>query len=679
MSSSQENAFGLIWNENKKLTWDDFQGEKNNFNSRYGAMTFSGLSLEYSWKYSETDDCNYEFDKILAIAVFEKKPSYVKPWVLEDNRQSLRILNHEQRHFDIAEIHARIFNQKAATEFLGEKFSCPSGTFGSYSQKSKIDALAKKQVRDIFNVIKMKLEKKQKSYDDDVEHSDNNEKQSQWNKKIDSQLKTLKEQAQKQKLLNQVQTSKDLKKQNYYKKPDFDFSQRDPKVIQINERNTITHMFSGEIPENIFTRGYPLELFVQSPDSSVAKHTIPVTAQKYYKYPVQFDSQSKIGEYKLVLQYKGQTIHSESIVVGSKDARNQFDNKNTFTIKTDCHTENGCVSSKRFTKGQTETFLFSGSPNGVHQPQIRIQYPGGHVELITVPSKTIDDKLYYEYPVEFNWESERGKYTVYGHDMLRHKGNNSITIEVGPLDKTPKLPVFKEKQYNVKLDDPKIVKSDCTSKQGIRVCDKPQYVSVKEGESTIFMMSGYISRYSDSLYKPFLRNSPIETVIEYPNSQIKKITTKVNYNYSYEIPLQFFTHSLEGKYKITMKHKDELLRSEVISVSLRENCEWSLGVCSVKKSLVETIALAENDKKITHLISGYVPETLYSNYVYVDFFIEFPDSSIKEYRIPVTSEKYFEYPLEFNQKSQQGEYKITVGYHGQKIDKTILNFVSNLE
>ena len=206
--------------------------------------------------------------------------------------------------------------------------------------------------------------------------------------------------------------------------------------------------------------------------------------------------------------------------------------------------------------------------------------------------------------------------------------------------KGPKLPVFKEKQYNVKLDDPKIVKSDCKSKQGIRVCDKPQYVSVKEGESTIFMMSGYISRYSDSLFKSFLRNSPIETVIEYPNSQIKKITTKVNHNYSYQVPLQFFTHSLEGKYKITMKHKDELLRSEVISVKVRENCKTYdvYARCSVtQKSLVETIALAENDKKITHLISGYVPETLYSNYVYVDFFIEFPDSSIKEYLILITS------------------------------------------
>ena len=37
----------------------------------------------------------------------------------------------------------------------------------------------------------------------------------------------------------------------------------------------------------------------------------------------------------------------------------------------------------------------------------------------------------------------------------------------------------------------------------------------------------------------------------------------------------------------------------------------------------------------------------------------------------------FEYPLEFNQKSQQGKYKITLGSHGQKIDKTILNFVLN--
>ena len=437
MSVSQENAFGLIWDENKKLTWDDFQGEKNYFSYRYGAMTFSDLSLEYSWKYSETDDCNYEFDKILAIAVFDKKPSYVRSWVLEDNRQSSRILNHEQRHFDITEIHARIFNQQAATELLGEKFSCPSGIFGSDYQKSKINSLIKNQVHDIFDMRNMRLDIQQDNYDDDVEHSEDYENQTQWNKKIDSQLKTLKEKAQKQKLIDQVNHSKENKNQRPTNEIDFDYFKGYPELVKVFDDENAFYTVSGYVSDEIYTRGFPLELFVKYPDSSIKKSQIAVTSEQYFEFPLMFDSESEKGEYKIILHYKGIEVYSEHIVVGGSVNEIESIRNNSITIESDCIPipEQECTPYQQIMRGETGTYLITGSfaNNSLMPATMTIKYPSGKQDSFSVPSKLITEyKKFYEYSLPFTWESERGKYTISVYSP-QHLYIQKIVLNVGPM------------------------------------------------------------------------------------------------------------------------------------------------------------------------------------------------------------------------------------------------------
>jgi len=613
ISVSQENAFGsksIPWDENRKLTWDDFQGNVYSLSPNQGAVIDLDLSLRHSWKYSETSDCNYEFDKISAIAYFGKK-SFVRPWVLESQHSSW-ILNHEQRHFDITEIHAGKFNEQVASELLGEKFSCPSFPTELNSLKSKISTIALKQVREIFDEISRSLKRTQGEYDRDTDHSLDHKSQILWNYKIDSQLKTLKENAQKQKVMNELQTSRDLGKLGDGKEPNFDFFQSNPRQIRINE-NIVTHLITGKIPENIFTRGIPLYLFIQFPDSTIKEFKIPVTAQKFYKYPLQFDSQTKIGQYKLVLHYKNKEIHSELLVVGSKNTMNQFEKQNMFTMKSDCKSNKGCVSSQRFFKDETATLLISGHVPKMSLPvSITIKSPSGHRETITVPSKLItDDKKYYEHLLEFNWESERGKYEIYVE--YYHHRVQGVTIHIGPEDKiADSQQPDKLKPYNVKSEYPNIVKSTCSVSWMSAVCDHPQSVIVKKGEITTFLISDHLS---NGFNKKFDKRFPIETIIEYPNSEIKIITTKLDDNFDYEIPLQFSTHSMNGKYKIIVEQKGQFIRSEVLNVQRDDTCDvfrTILGCSEEKTSSAKTVAIPEKGKKTTQLISGFVPENLYS-------------------------------------------------------------------
>jgi len=192
ISFSFQNAFAsessTIFYSDKKLTWDDFQGNILSFSPNYGAVTYSDIKLYSSWKYSETSECNYEFEKVLAKAWFDKEASFVRPWVLAGT-QSNWILNHEQRHFDIAVIHAEKFNQQSEVDFMGKQFSCTDGS--RTLNKSEINSIADDQIREVYDKIRQKLRFMQQDYDSDTNHASSKDVQREWNNKIDSELKRL--------------------------------------------------------------------------------------------------------------------------------------------------------------------------------------------------------------------------------------------------------------------------------------------------------------------------------------------------------------------------------------------------------------------------------------------------------------------------------------------------------
>ena len=89
----------------RPLTWSDFQGAPPTQGAE-GAMT--SYTLYSAWK------CRGSVFEFRVIAGFRPRQSWVKPVILNDTIQRRTILGHEQTHFDLAEVHARIMRRAFA-------------------------------------------------------------------------------------------------------------------------------------------------------------------------------------------------------------------------------------------------------------------------------------------------------------------------------------------------------------------------------------------------------------------------------------------------------------------------------------------------------------------------------------------------------------------------------------
>jgi len=86
----------------RRLTWNDFQGEPPTDGSE-GAKT--SYTIYSAWR------CRGSAFEFRIIAGFRPRQSWVKPIVLNDTTQRRTVLGHEQTHFDLAEVHARIMRR----------------------------------------------------------------------------------------------------------------------------------------------------------------------------------------------------------------------------------------------------------------------------------------------------------------------------------------------------------------------------------------------------------------------------------------------------------------------------------------------------------------------------------------------------------------------------------------
>jgi predicted secreted Zn-dependent protease len=151
---SQLEEDSIKWQEDRKLTWNDFRAEPLKMGST-AAMTTTHLGFSYNvsnGKVTYKIDCRFEKNK---------------SWVLVKNDW---ILKHEQGHFDIAEIFARKLNQLTA-EYQ----------FNRNSFQKDLDVIYKSVVDE--------KERFQQQYDDETDYSRNKNNQEEWFKKIESELK----------------------------------------------------------------------------------------------------------------------------------------------------------------------------------------------------------------------------------------------------------------------------------------------------------------------------------------------------------------------------------------------------------------------------------------------------------------------------------------------------------
>ena len=144
----------IFWKEDQKLRWTDYKG-KSDPSVGAAASTATYLGIDYNFS---PRGLTYKIT-----CSFSKN----KSWTLH---KSEYILSHEQGHFDIAEVHARILNKKMAA------YKFDRNTY-------------KNDLRKIYEEVISEKELMQNKYDEETNHSIEKDKQVEWLQKIKALLK----------------------------------------------------------------------------------------------------------------------------------------------------------------------------------------------------------------------------------------------------------------------------------------------------------------------------------------------------------------------------------------------------------------------------------------------------------------------------------------------------------
>jgi len=139
----------IRWQENLKLTWEDYKGKPDPATDA-AASTATYLGIEYSF---ENNKVGFKITNSFSLS---------RSWV---RHKTDHVLSHEQGHFDIAEIFARKLNREM------KSYTFNAGTY-------------KTDLRTIYENVLRQKEEMQNAYDAETDHSINKEKQAEWLKKI---------------------------------------------------------------------------------------------------------------------------------------------------------------------------------------------------------------------------------------------------------------------------------------------------------------------------------------------------------------------------------------------------------------------------------------------------------------------------------------------------------------
>ncbi|MBD8081717.1 DUF922 domain-containing protein [Chryseobacterium caseinilyticum] len=153
----------IYWSENRKLTWSDFQS-RDNLGHDFSVVAFANVGMGYS---AETTTNPKAPVSIEVSVYFDTQRS----WKV-DNIKGDRVLLHEQKHFDIAEVYGRKLRQLIAANIKN-----------SLDYQNKFVPLYKENLAQYKSF--------QKKYDSETNHGLNEEKQMYYNSFIAEELKKL--------------------------------------------------------------------------------------------------------------------------------------------------------------------------------------------------------------------------------------------------------------------------------------------------------------------------------------------------------------------------------------------------------------------------------------------------------------------------------------------------------
>tara|TARA_R110002012_G_scaffold294228_1_gene490244 strand:- start:346 stop:882 length:537 start_codon:yes stop_codon:yes gene_type:complete len=152
----------IIWQEHNLLVWENFKGRPDKSSSA-AAVTASGIS--YNYGVSRVGDRVVGFDATV-ITHFYPEKSWCKKELINEH-----ILQHEQFHFNITELHSRLL-RKTLSEL-------------------KANPELVSQITGAYKAINIELQKFQELYDSETDYSRNYEVQKEWELKVSKQLLAL--------------------------------------------------------------------------------------------------------------------------------------------------------------------------------------------------------------------------------------------------------------------------------------------------------------------------------------------------------------------------------------------------------------------------------------------------------------------------------------------------------
>lgn len=158
--TNKEESF--TWNESHKLTWADFKSQPDVSRDAV-ALTASGITFGYSLKTFE--------DRIIGFTTSVEAHFYPnKSWYKKGKANDIT-LKHEQLHFDITELYARMFREQLSKISVNQNIALQLNTLNN-------------SINEIHNAT-------QKKYDAESKHSTDIAKQKQWEVFIAAELKKL--------------------------------------------------------------------------------------------------------------------------------------------------------------------------------------------------------------------------------------------------------------------------------------------------------------------------------------------------------------------------------------------------------------------------------------------------------------------------------------------------------
>lgn len=149
----------ILWSESQPLQWEDFRG-KPDHNAGFVASTHTGIHFSYSFTINQKKEVKVAYT---VESFFNREKSWFIPDLVTPH-----ILNHEQAHFDITELYARILRKR-----LSEK---------------KFTSKIKTEIEQIYRATEKERIAMQRRFDKETDHSRNEEKEWAWETQIAQQL-----------------------------------------------------------------------------------------------------------------------------------------------------------------------------------------------------------------------------------------------------------------------------------------------------------------------------------------------------------------------------------------------------------------------------------------------------------------------------------------------------------